>query len=349
MEENQKINFFRRVLISIKDFDKYKIFAQEKVSEAFKYIVKFLLLIVLVISISFAIKYGILFNSILNYIENDLPEFSYNDGVLEFDQNEPIIVGNEDSYKNISCQVIIDTGDLTEEKINEYKEKTGLYNYGILILKDRVILNSSNVTQTVEQAYSSFQEKYGLTKSFNKNDFIKYMKSKKAFTIYFEVFVLLYVYLLLSYCTSVILDAILVAVLGYLTSKIVRVGIKFSSCYAMSLYALTLSIILNMIYIVVNMHTGFYIKYFDLMYTAISYIYIIAAILSIRQDLIKEQVEVSRIVGEQNKLEENEIDVNDDGEKQNEEKKDEPSDDNIKLEDKSNDNLESNDTADGEA
>ena len=70
---------------------------------------------------------------------------------------------------------------------------------------------------------------------------------------------------------------------------------KFKSVYAMSLHAITLSVILNAIYLVVNTFTGFYIKYFDVMYTTISYIYIVTAILSIRQDLIKQQIEIGTI------------------------------------------------------
>ena len=40
MEEKveEKISFWKRILISIKDFEKYKIFAVEKLSKSFKYL-----------------------------------------------------------------------------------------------------------------------------------------------------------------------------------------------------------------------------------------------------------------------------------------------------------------------
>ena len=47
MEEKaeEKISFWKRILISIKDFEKYKIFAVEKLSKSFKYFFQFALLL----------------------------------------------------------------------------------------------------------------------------------------------------------------------------------------------------------------------------------------------------------------------------------------------------------------
>ena len=63
----------------------------------------------------------------------------------------------------------------------------------------------------------------------------------------------------------------------------------------MAIHALTLPIILNVAYIIINTYTGFYIKYFEVMYTTISYICMVAAILSIRSDLIKEKIVIGKI------------------------------------------------------
>ena len=72
----------------------------------------------------------------------------------------------------------------------------------------------------------------------------------------------------------------------------------------MSAYALTLSIILYMIYIALNVLTGFYIRLFDIAYNAISYIYIATAILMIKSDLTKQQIEVTKIVEVQKQIQE---------------------------------------------
>lgn len=294
--KEEKISFLKRVVISLKDFEKYRIFAEEKLSKSIKYIFFITIILMIFIALSFTVKYGILINNCLNYIKSDLPEFTYENGNLKFDIESPLIIENGDTHKNVSYKFIIDTSDeVSNEKINEYKEQTGLYNYGILFLKDKVIINSTLNNRRIEQSYSDMQANYGIIEKFNKEDLVKYLNDQKIYTLYIEIFAFLYIYLFASYFITMLLDALLIAILGIITAWIVRVKIKFKGVYAMALHAITLSIILNVMYVVVNTFTGFYIKYFDVMYTTISYIYIVAAILSIRQDLIKQQIEIGTI------------------------------------------------------
>lgn len=53
---------------------------------------------------------------------------------------------------------------------------------------------------------------------------------------------------------------------------------------------------------VINILTGYTIKYFDILYMTIASIYVIAAILIIRSDIIKQQIELSKIMQEQEKV-----------------------------------------------
>ena len=284
---------------------------------------------------------GMLIDNSLKYIKQDLPDFTYENGTLNFKIDEPLIFENGETSKNISYKIIIDTKELSQEKIDEYKQKVKLYNYGILLLKDKVIINSSLVSRTIEQNYKDIQGRYEIAENFKKQNFIDYINSYNIVSIYAQIFIFLYIYLFASYFITMILDAILLAILGIITARIARVKIKFSGSYAIGLHALTLPIILNVIYIIVNTFTGFYIKYFNIMYTTISYIYIVAAILSMKSDLIKEQIEIGKI---NNKIEENNNENNNSEEKENlddDMKKDkEPSD-----EDDSNEKPEDNGVA----
>lgn len=121
------------------------------------------------------------------------------------------------------------------------------------------------------------------------------------------------------YFVSTTVDAIMLALLGYLFSRIVGIRMKFKATFNMGVYALTLPIILNLIYIVVNAFTGFEIKYFQWMYTTISYIYMIVAILMIKTDLITKQAELMKIIEEQEKVKQ-EIKQKEEQKKQEEEK-----------------------------
>ena len=71
-----------------------------------------------------------------------------------------------------------------------------------------------------------------------------------------------------------------------------------------AIYALTLPILLNAIYITVNIFTKFEIQYFQIMYNAISYIYVVTAILMIKSEMIKQGQELSKLEEEQKKVKE---------------------------------------------
>ena len=93
-----------------------------------------------------------------------------------------------------------------------------------------------------------------------------------------------------------------------------------------------ISIILSTIYSVVYSLTGFVIEYFDIMYLLVSYIYIIAAILIIKSDLIKQQMELQKIYKVEKEVkkeleeqrENKEKDEKEDEKKDKEETEDEP-------------------------
>lgn len=82
-EENiKKMNFFQRVITSIKDFDKYQIFAVEKLGVAIKYLVILVIIFSLIGAITFTIKFANYINGGIKYFEENVDEVSYKDGKL---------------------------------------------------------------------------------------------------------------------------------------------------------------------------------------------------------------------------------------------------------------------------
>ena len=100
------------------------------------------------------------------------------------------------------------------------------------------------------------------------------------------------------------MDAILLAILGYMTAILLRLRLKFSAMCHMAVHSLTLPILLNLGYMILQTFTGFQIKYFEAMYVGVAYIYIIAAILMIKSDVMKKQQELAKIIEEQEKVKE---------------------------------------------
>lgn len=137
----------------------------------------------------------------------------------------------------------------------------------------------------------------------NKNSIIQFLEENST-KIYIIFAVVIFIYFFGVYLIQFLLDILLLSVVGFLLSKIVGVKLQYKSIFNISAYAITLSIILYCIYMIINLFTGFTIKFFEVAYNAISYIYIITALLMIKSDLIKQQREVGEIVEEQKKVRE---------------------------------------------
>lgn len=72
MEE--KMNFFKKVWTSIRDFEKYGEFAAEKLSKAIKYIIIFTLIFTAVISLTYTYKFHTILESAKSYINQNIEE-----------------------------------------------------------------------------------------------------------------------------------------------------------------------------------------------------------------------------------------------------------------------------------
>ena len=107
----------------------------------------------------------------------------------------------------------------------------------------------------------------------------------------------------------------------------------------MSIYALTLPIILNIVYVLLNSFTGFTIQYFQIMYNLISYIYIIAAILIIKSDFNKTASDMIKVEEEVKDINKEELPA----EEPKEEKQDKDKDEEQKDKKNKKDNKKSDD------
>ena len=127
-------------------------------------------------------------------------------------------------------------------------------------------------------------------------------------------------YLYIVYSITTAIDVLLLSLLGYITSRISKIILRYLPIINISVYSLTLSIILNTVYILVNSFTGFEIKYFQIMYNSIAYVYLITAILMIKNEMIKQEIELAKLAEEQQKIKE-ELERQQDEEREKQEQK----------------------------
>ena len=165
-----------------------------------------------------------------------------------------------------------------------------------ITIKFNNLLDSGNLTE-----YLNEMEKYGL-QSGTTEQMIQEIESINRPQLLAIFYVIIAIYLYAVYFILSIMDIILLAIFGYLIARVFKIAFKFEAVYNIATYSLVLSILLNAIYMVINSTTDITVKYFGIVYNLISYIYLVAAILIIKSDIIKTNIELMAIVQEQEKV-----------------------------------------------
>ena len=206
-----------------------------------------------------------------------------------------------DSNELIPAKIIINTETTDEEEIQANINEISSSQNGILILKNRIIIKNEFSTNLSEYTYKTISEQYNINK-IDKTEILNMLSGQAINRVLIIFFITILLYMFIIYVSTMLIDILLLVVLTYIVARISGLRLKYSAIYNIASYSLTLPVILNMIYFVVNRLTGFTIEYFQIMYTALASIYIITAILMIKSDVIKKQIELNKIIEEQEKV-----------------------------------------------
>ena len=312
--EVKKIGFFKKVIKSIKDFDKYEDFALERPADTLKYFFKIIAIFAIIIAIVYTYKIITNANNIYSGLRNTVPEFTYESGNLSANSEDAVII---EDYNETLGSIIIDTKIESENALNDYSNQINKYGSGIVFLKDRFIISNSKINANIVYKYADILSVYNIT-SGTKQQLVDYIDSLNIAYLCVSIFLVIFIYLFIAYLLTTIIDILLLAILAYVSSRLFRIKFKFEVSFKIAVHAITLPIILNLIYIIVNLFTAFEIKYFQIMYYTIAYIYVIVAILMIKTDFINRQAELIKIAEEQMKVKE-ELEKQKDQEEENKE------------------------------
>lgn len=300
MNEKKEISFFKKLIMSIKDFEKYPELASKKMGTVLAYFFKLLAIFVIIVTFSICYKTAVKMKNVLEYVENTIPDFTFENNKLTMKTDDTIIIDNRD---NLIDRVIIDTSNLEQENYEKHKEALQKANNGIALLQDKVLIKTQVTNGVVEYSYSDIKETYGIG-NFNKEQLLTYFSGNNLVFILIGIFIMIFIYMFILYTISMFLDIILLAIFGYITALFVHLRLRFIAMCKIAMYSLTLPIILNAIAILIETFTGFTIQYLEFMYMGVAYIYIITAILMIKSDVMKNQQELARIIEEQTKVRE---------------------------------------------
>lgn len=245
MEKTKKIGFFKRLKMAIFELENYIGFINEKLSKALMFGLKLVILLSLIMALSNVVFVYAKYHSPDNYLNEVIPEFTYEKSELKIDENET--------------------------KSDEKKQ----------------------MAQIMKQVVPSVTNILG-EGTYTKADLIHYVQENQRTVVGFGV-TAIFIENILDLYIMWFMVAALTSFIGWIALVFLRIKMKYSKLFTLSIYASTLSIILTVIYTMLNAFAGVYIDMFDYLSILISYIYITAVIYMIRSDLIKQQIELIRI------------------------------------------------------
>lgn len=298
MKDEKEVSFFKKLIMSIKDFEKYPELASKSWAKVLSYLAKLLAIFVIVASFASVYKLSKQVQSGLEYVKDVLPDFTFSNNELVIGQEEAIAYENKDKLLDT---IIIDTKEVNDETLSLYKEKLQKASNGVVLLKDKALVKTGVTNGIVEYTYSSISETYQINE-FNKQQVLEYFSGTSLVLMYIGIFIMMSIYMFVLYFISIWLDIVLLGALGFFTALILRLHLRFSAMCKIAIHSLTLPILLNALVVLIETFTNFKVEYFQIMYIGIAYIYIITAILMIKSDVIKNQKELAKIIEEQEKV-----------------------------------------------
>ncbi len=311
-ETSKKIGFFNKIKIAIFKLEDYGFFLGERFKISLKYFFLFVLLLSVVMTAVDTYNISKMINKGYSYIVNELPDFTYTDGNIIFPENI-------DAYDHeYHFKLLVNTNEeFSEEELESYKTKVYNNGNGIIALKDKFIY-IANGTEA-EYSYVDFFNMSAQTIE-NKEDLVQMFGQTGMASIVTTFFITDLILIYISNIITIFSDLIVIAIFGLIAARFCGMRFKIAPMFSLGIYSLTLPIVLTAVYSVVYGLTGFVINYFDVMYLLIAYVYIIAAILMIKYDLIKQHYEVEKIMEVQKQIHE---ELKEQEEKEKEEKKEE--------------------------
>lgn len=297
--KTKKMNFFKKVWYSITKFEKYIDMSLEGKGRALKYLFQIVTIFVLIIACIGIYSANKSLNGFIKNVEENVPEFKYAEGQMALDSEESKVYTIDDTDLNFG-KIIIDLNTEDENIIAEYentiKNTNETNNVGLIILKNKVVQVAQLVEglqgeTTVSMNYDEVMEGlFGKNDvKINKSSLVEYLKGNGRTSILLVNFCSYFIAYFIIYALSGIIYALVLAIIGYASVKITKIKLMFSQVFAMSIYAFTLSNILNMIYFIVNYFWGITIRYFDVAYIIIAYVYLIAVMFLIKYDTFRKQ------------------------------------------------------------
>lgn len=218
------MNFFTKIYKSISDFKAYIYFRKESTGKAFLYLFLLTLTVGLLGVIRPVYEYNKVINNLVTGFEASVNDFTFQNGKLDVKSDEPIIIENEKDGV-----IIIDTKGKYDKSVLDK------YDRGMLVLQDGWY-NKRSSMQIEEFKFNQFS---GV--NFTKGDVKEIIPALKVLTVFMIIFMPIWFFI------KNMVTALIVALFGMIICSIKRTEESYGTLYKLSLYALTLPAIVQVI------------------------------------------------------------------------------------------------------
>lgn len=281
--EAKKIGFFARIKKSIINFEEYEKFIEEPLKKAFGFFFKLIAMFSLLITIALTYTVNTNVQKIKTAIETEFPNFKVENNTLSIDGQDIF----EYYFEDYDLQLIMNVSGI--ENVPNENEKC------IKMLEDRIIIKYGGYVEEI---------RYNNIGDISNQTIIDFFGTNEWKTLYFNVCLVMLLLNFILYSIIILLDVVALSILGLIINTLIRTKFKYQDIVKISIYAMTLPILLYLLYIVANTLFGTTIKFFQIAYSAISYIYLITVMLMMKADAIKNTQELQRVLEEQKKVKE---------------------------------------------
>lgn len=263
----KKMNVAEKFIKSIIDIKSYLVYLKERTGKAVLYV---LLLSIIFGGIKgFMVSRGIqkVFDETKAYLSENKDTFKLEDGELTVG-DKPILINDTGSLVFIDTNYVYDQYDqkrLAELDLEDYSDS-------VLIFKDRIIVNN-NGQQTIQK----FSD---LGVNIYSSDVIRIINAASI------IWILIVAFSIIGGFIGNLLWALALTLVGTVATFILNVKIKFKGLYRISLYAITLPVIIDTILSTANI----VIPMFNLIFLIISFVYVFLALKLIKKEVTEEEL-----------------------------------------------------------
>lgn len=255
-------SFWNQFVGSMVKTDRYEIFIQRPVSKAALYLVTLIFMITVVNGVRVSLAWNGFVDQMEMALETGAPDFSFVNGEVKVNAPMPYVISR--SKSNL---LVVDTSG----KINENVLKD--YSKGIFIGKNKLV-NKQSLIEVRSYDLTGFKEI-----SFTKADVVKAVPWMKWFNIVFVFCMFMYVII------SNLFAALLICICGWITSKILKMKILFADIYKISIYTLSLPLLLELGKDLLKVN----IPFFDLFFYIIAFIYMVRVLKKRKHNIIESE------------------------------------------------------------